>query len=198
MTVAPNEIIEVTIEGDVSGVSDVVNVYQFQHTSASSISDADFLTDLAALLRALYDALKGLQSAVLTWRRIRARSITNPGTLIGELEFGTPVVGTSSSSMTPTNAALVSFPTNISRVVPRKYIPLASEWFDADGDLLAGAISALTTFKGTLLDTLTGTSGHTYVMGYKSAKTGTWILPISGAVTPTVVTQRRRRKGVGS
>jgi gamma-glutamyltranspeptidase len=198
MAIAPNEVIEIAVLGRLSGSDDIVNVYQVQHTSGSSITEDDFLNDWIALFRALYDAIKAIFTAAVVWQKIRARSVTNPGVLIGERNFSSDVVGTAGGTMSPTNAALISLKSNIARVVPRKYLPIASGSYDADGDIVAGTITLLNTFGSALITPQTGLSTHTYRFGYFSPKTNTFVVPLSRVVTPTVVTQRRRRKGVGS
>jgi len=198
MAVAPNDVVRIDVIGDFTGTEDLVNSYQFQHTSGTSISDADFLTDWVALLRALYDAIKALWNANVIWRRIRAQNITT-GALVGEQSFSSDVVGSGAGTfMAIQNSGLISFKTSIPRVVTRKYFPLHNTQYDATSKVVAGAVTLLNTFGSALLVTQTGVSGHTYRYGFKSPKTGNFELPLSRVVSPTVVTQRRRRPGVGS
>lgn len=198
MAIAPNDVVRIDVIGDLDTTEDVVNVYQFKHTSGSSISDADFLTDWALLFRALYDAMKAMWTAVMVWRRIRAVNLTS-GLLVGERDFSTPVIGTDASQMSSfQTAALITFKTNVPRVVMRKYLPIAEDQFGGNSRLQAGTITVFETFGSALLTTQTGVSGHTYKFGYLSPKTGNFEEPLSRLVSPVLATQRRRRPGVGS
>jgi uncharacterized membrane protein YphA (DoxX/SURF4 family) len=198
MTVAPSDVIQISVIGDYDGTEDVVNTYQFKHTSGTSISDTDFLLDWIALMRALYDAFKAIYTTIHVFRRIRAQNLTT-GLLVGEMDFSTVVTGTATSSgSSAQSAALVVLKTNVPRVVMRKYIPVGISQIGAGSALVAGARTLLETFGSALLVTQTGVSGHTYKFGFLSPKTTNFEEPLSRAVQVIVATQRRRRPGVGS
>lgn len=197
MAIAPNDVVRIDVIGDFGGTEDVVNSYHWQHTSASSISDDDFLLDWIALFRALYDAFKALFTASVIFRKIRAQNLTT-GLLVGEKDFSTVVTGVAGGTQVSQNAGLISLKTNVSRVVMRKYVPVASGQYDANSRLVAGAVTLLQTFGSALLVTQTGVSGHTYRFGFLSPKTASFVTPLTRSVATTVVTQRRRRPGVGS
>jgi hypothetical protein len=198
MAVAPQDVIRIDVIGDFNGTNALVNSYQFKHTSGTSISDADFLTDLAALLRALYDAMKALWTALVIWRRIRAQNLTT-GLLVGELDFSTPVTGTATGDQGAIqSAALVTLKTNVPRVVMRKYLPICENGVDGTSRLTSATVTVLNTFGTALLTPQTGLSGHTYVFGFKSPKTSNFEIPLTRATASVVATQRRRRPGVGS
>lgn len=198
MAVAPQDVIRIDVIGDVGVSNLLVNSYQFKHTSGTSISDADFLTDWIALLRALYDAMKALWTATVVWRKIRAQNVTT-GLLVGEADFSTPVTGTAAGDQGAFQVAgLLTLKTNVSRVVMRKYLPVAEASVDGSSRLVAGTVTLLQTFGSALLVTQTGLSGHTYKYGYLSPKTSNFEEPLSRSVSTIAATQRRRRPGVGA
>jgi len=88
-----NDVLRVDVIGDIAGIDMVVNSYQFRYESAAATSDADTLEDLEELLFALYDAIKGLFTALVVWRRIRVQNLTS-GLLVGEQTFDTAITGT--------------------------------------------------------------------------------------------------------
>lgn len=198
MAVAPNDVIRIDVIGDFNASNALVNSYQFKHTSGTSVSDADTLTDWVALMRALYDAMKALWTALVIWRRIRVQNVTS-GLLVGEADFSTPVTGTSAGVQGAIQASgLIVLKTNVPRVVMRKYMPLAQSQQTSASTVVAGGVTLLQTFGSALLVTQTGISGHTYKYGYLSPKTGNFEEPLSRSVSTTIATQRRRRPGVGS
>lgn len=198
MAVAPQDVVRIDVIGDFNSSSLLVNSYQFKHTSGTSVSDADFLTDWVALMRALYDAMKAVWAATVIWRRIRAQNLTT-GLLVGEADFASTVVGTASGDQgAAQTAALVTLKTNVARVAMRKYIPVAEINVDAASKVTAGATTLLQTFGSALLTTQTGISGHTYKFGFLSPKTTHFEEPLTRSVSLYAATQRRRRPGVGA
>lgn len=198
MAVAPQDVVRIDVIGDFNTTNLLVNSYQFKHTSGTSVSDADFLTDWIALMRALYDAAKALYAASVIWRRIRAQNLTT-GLLVGEADFSSPVTGTAAGDQGAIQvAALLTLKTNVSRVAMRKYFPVAEINVDSASRITAGAVTLLNTFGSALLTTQTGISGHTYKYGFLSPKTGQFEEPLTRNVSPVAATQRRRRPGVGA
>lgn len=198
MAVAPQDVIRIDVIGDFNSSSLLVNSYQFKHTSGTSISDADFLTDWVALMRALYDAMKAVWAATVIWRRIRAQNVTT-GLLVGEADFSSIVTGTAAGENSAAQvAALLVLKTNVSRVSMRKYFPVGEANVDAASRIGAGAVALIQTFGSALLTTQTGVSGHTYKFGYLSPKTSSFVEPLTRSVSIYAATQRRRRPGVGA
>lgn len=198
MSVANNDIIRVDVLGDLDTTNQIVNSYQFQVSSTFTLTNADVLTDLATLLRAMYDAVKALTTVLTVWRRIRVQNITS-GLLVGEQDFATPVAGGSSGEQGAfQSAGLVSFKTAVPRVVMRKYLPVSEAATGPDGKLTAAAVALLATMGTTLLNPLVGASTASYRFGYLSPKTQTFEVPNSRLVSQVIATQRRRRPGVGS
>lgn len=197
MPVLPGDITRVDVIGDMGGTNLIVNTYQFRYESGTVATDSEFVTDMLELLRALYDAAKSLWTAVVVFRRIRAYNLT-AGTLLGEADFSTPVTGTAGGEQGAfQSAGLISFKTTLSRVVMRKYLPIAEASIGTSSNLIPASVTLLQAFGSALLPPMVATSGRTYRFGYLSGKAGGFIAPTSRTVSGTVVTQRRRRPGVG-
>lgn len=198
LAVAPQDVLRIDVIGDFNTSNALVNSFQFKHTAGTSISDADTLTDWVALLRALYDAMKALWTALVIWRRIRIQNLTT-GLLVGEQDFATPVTGTATGAQGAIQASvLLTLKTNVPRVVMRKYLPLAQTQQGSTSTVIGSAVTLVQTFGSALLVTQTGLSGHTWKFGYKSPKTGQFEEPLSRSVSNVIATQRRRRPGVGA
>lgn len=198
MTVATGNVVRVDVLGDMDVTNQVVNSYQFRLGGVGSWPDDEVLTDLITLLRALYDAAKGLFTAIVVWRRIRVQNLTT-GLLVGERDFVTPVTGTATGDQGAfQSAGLISFKSNIPRVVMRKYLPVSESMQTGDGRLIAGAQTLMNAFGDTLLSPMFGATGASYFFGYSSPKTAGFVEPLGRQISAVVATQRRRRPGVGS
>lgn len=198
MSVANNHVLEVAVVGDINGVDDIVNVFQFVTGFVGARDDTDVLDDLAVLIRALYDAIKAMSTAFVVWRRIRVKDLTS-GLLVGEQDFATPVTGTSTGNQgSYVVAGLVSLKTNVPRVVMRKYLPISSSNQTTDSKPSSAMVTLMNAFGTALLTPLVNLSGYSYTFGYLSPKTASFVIPSGRTVSATLVTQRRRRPGVGS
>lgn len=198
MAVTNGQVIRVDAQGDFDGTEDIVNVYQFQMQSGGPVNENDVLGDMLVILTALTNLIKALHTATTVWRRIRAQNISN-GILLGVLPFAAPIAGTASGdSGAPGVAGLISLPSAVPRVVPRKYFgPLSESNLGATGLLAAGTLTTLTSIATILTNDQT-TSSHTYRYGYLSPKTGTFVIPSAAVITSVPAYQRRRRQGRGS
>lgn len=198
MAVASGAFLRVDVIGDMDVTNQVVNTFHMQYISGSTASETEVLEDLIELFRALYDAAKGLFTAIVIWRRIRVQQITS-GLLVGEMDFVTPVTGTATGDQGAfQSAGLVSFKSSYPRVTMRKYLPVSESMTTNDGRLIAGAQTLLNAFGTTLLSNMTAASARSYRFGYHSPVVGSWVLPNGRTTSPVVATQRRRRPGVGS
>lgn len=198
MPVAVGNVLRVDVIGDFDGTEDLVNAYQFRVESVTDPSDAAVLNDFAVFMRAQYALMAGLWAPSVVWRRVRVANISTD-TLIGEQTFSTPLPGTAGGDQGAIQAsALVSWKSNIPRVVMRKYFPISEPNVGSTSRLVASAVTALQNFGTTLLSVVTGFSNNTYRFGYLSPKTTSFVVPSSRVVSDIVATQRRRRPGVGS
>lgn len=198
MPATTNDVIEVAVFGDIDDAEDVINVYQFRRDSVGSVSDADILDGLIDFFEAVYTIAKALHTALVVWRGVRVRNLTT-GTLIGEANFATPIEGTASGQMAPYQAAaLISFKTNVPRVVMRKYFPLAEAAVGATSRLDAAVATTMDNLAAAILGQHTMAPAGNWTFGYLSPKVGGFIAPTTSVISAPVATQRRRRPGVGS
>lgn len=198
MSVAQNDVVRVDSIATFNIVDEVVNTYQFRKTDAGTITDANALDDLEAIILQILAIIKALAGAATVWQRIRAQNLTQD-TLLGEQIHGAPIVGTNgTASGAPGVAALLSLKTNVPRVVMRKYWgPLAENSINDSGLMGAGQAAVLTDAADLMLVPFTEANG-TWEFGYDSPKVGGWITPQSASFTLVPAYQRRRRQGVGS
>jgi hypothetical protein len=198
MPVLPSDVVRVDVIGDMNTTNEVVNTYQFQYNSGVTLTDSDFMTDMLALIDALYTAAKAVWTSVVIFRRIRAYNLT-AGTLLGEAPFAAPIVGTLAGEQGAFQVAgLTSFKTTLARVTMRKYLPIGEGAVDSVSRLSGPVVTALNTFGTTLLNPIVVPSGRVYRFGYLSPKAGGFIAPTSRQVSLVAATQRRRKPGVGS
>jgi len=199
MTVNPNDVLEVTTIGEFDGTEDVINVYQFRMIGTSALSDEDAVSDLADIVRAVIDFLKGALSVLLIIRRFKLRNVTQ-NVLMGDVSFDEPLAGEMTGDPGPAGACLLmTMRTNISHVVLRKYFGVFTEAaYNSIGQFVSGVINAGVDVGNYLLDDIVGTFGGTWQYGTMSEKTGTWKVPGSLAVYSEPAYQRRRRRGAGS
>lgn len=198
MSVQQGEVVRVDVLGDINSADLDVNSYQMQLVTAGPVADADVLTDLRDVFDTLYNLIAAVVHAGVVFRRIRAANLSQ-GTLIGEVPFAAPIPGISTNDQLPNQlAGVVSFKTNIPRVVLRKfYGPGAENHNIADGTISASAVGSLVGIGASLLTDQVATAG-TWRYGYLSPKTQTFVVPLSASVSNIFATQRRRKLNVGA
>jgi hypothetical protein len=198
MSVSQDDIIEVVVEGDFDDQAQLLNVYQFQATQASTITDTQTLDDLIAFFAALYDAAKAIWTAAVAFRKITVRNLTL-GTVVGTRDFSGAIQGTAAGDPLPPGvAALITFSTPVKNTQLRKFLPAPAESAGGtNGQFNSGTLATLATFGATLLPTVVGTNGS---YNYVHARTvpGLVIRPNGATVPAEPSYQRRRKRGVGS
>ena len=192
------DVIEVAVIAELDGSEDLVNVFQFKVSNTNWLDDADYFADLQQLVAALVVWLKASASLLATWKRFRARNLTNPGaTVIAEMT--TPVSGASSTDLLPLGVSgLLVFRTPEAGVVLRKFLGGQHELsVGSSGQWVSSTITSFgATVTGLLAPMLMSLSDWQY--GHISKATGVWLEPTSGYVSAEPAYQRRRRRGVGS
>jgi hypothetical protein len=136
---------------------------------------------------------------LVTFDGIRAVNRTKNSD-IGQADFSALTVGSSGGEATsPTNAMGVTLRTsNLSRL-GRKFVGVASETsIGGSGQVAAGTITVLASYASELLEDQIAASGNVYQFGIVDSAGMNFLQFNSAAISPTVVTQRRRRQGVGS
>lgn len=199
MAVNAGDIIGATVLSRFNNVSDVQNVYTVRVLSAVTTEEADVLEDLIDLFEALYTILAPIISVLTTFNGIRAVN-RSALTDIGVADFSALTVGSAGGDSMPPQCC-----TGVTLYVPtlgrfgRKFIGVPSETnAGAAGLLAAGTITVAASFAAELLENQVAASGNVYQFGIGQDDGSDFLQFTSAAVTPTVVTQRRRRAGVGS
>ncbi len=197
MSVDQNDMFRIDVIGDFDSSNDVVNVYQMLKSDVGVISDSDFMDDMLSLFTALYTVVKGLNSLLVTWRRIRVSRVPT-GALMGERSFSPALVGTSTEDALPNQATFpVNFQTTTPRVVLRKFFGPGSEaQLTAVGLIAAAPLASMTSIIALLLADFTETNG-VYQYGYNSPKALQWVRPVTGSHGNIFGAVRSRRIGVG-
>lgn len=194
-------------EGDVVRLSNVylylntdeqVNAFHVQLDGIPAATDADVLEDLAEFVENAYEALVGVMPTDVTHDRIEVKNVTT-GAVFGSLPRIAALDGTENTSgpMPPQVTGLVVFPTLVSRVQGRIYLPSFAESANGDTGIETGARNAMDSFAEELLDPFTGVNG-TEIAYVVLRGNGTPVLPSSYRVITRFRTQRRRTIGRGS
>ena len=198
MTIQPLDVLEMTARTEFNGVEDVANVYQMEYQGGAAITDAQGITDVISFLEALYAIFIGAQTILQLYRDIRVGNKTQ-GTVFGRFPWPTLVGGGDVAfSTAPGTAILSSFSTGIPRVTPRKYWGVfCADNMDADGTwggIITATLAAATAF---MLTPYVGVSG-TWLYGYLSPKTLSFVVPNGSSTGDIPAYQRRRKQGKGS
>lgn len=198
MTPTVGDIIELVLEGEFDDTEDVFNVFQFQVTQNGWTDEDDYFEDLKELAEALINVIKVVSSALVVWRRLRARNKTTSSAAI-QLELDAPIAGSGASNpLPPGSAYLIGFRTSESGILLRKFIGVPIEDAnDSTGQWSATTIGLLTDIADLLLaEIVTNHGGFQY--GHKSTKSLAWLVPTGAYVSAEPAYQRRRRRGSGS
>lgn len=199
MAVLNNQILTVTNLATHNLVDDVQNVYTIQFGSSGAELEADVLDDLVAIFEALYTILAPIISVLTAFQGIRAVNRSG-GTDIGSADFPTLTAGGASGQSSPNQVAYgVTFGTAALNRVGRKFIGVPSEGLvDGQGVIIGTALSALGNYAAEMLSLQEGGGDRTYLFGITDSEGANFRVFENATITPNVVTQRRRRAGVGS
>ena len=197
MAIPIGTILRCSVEGDWNNVSEIVNVYHIIK-AAGSTDEADVLDDIIEILEALYVILGSALSTLYTINQVR---VTRPleSLDVGTAFFVDDTPGTNGSETLPLQTALgATFFTQDLGVRGRKFWGPISEPVTGGGGQLTG------TFPTVLADAIAFTIQHhsvtngEYGIGVVRSADNAFLDFTSGVGSPTAVTQRRRRIGVGS
>lgn len=199
MPATQNDAVRVDLIAQAHGSEDVVNVFQFQKLDAGTITDQDVLDDFLAIMRVIAEIVDALVKTIVIWDRIKVRNVTT-GLLVGDATFSPTIPGVSTTDPNAMGvAAVMSFPTNVSRVTMRKFFgPLAEGTLSSTGQLGSnpGTVQ-LVTLAAYLTDDIVEANG-TWRYGYQSPKTGNFEIPTAAIINLEPGYQRRRKRGVGA
>jgi len=199
MPATQNDVVRVDLVADAHGSEDVVNVFQFQKLDAGSITDQDVVDDFLEIMRVIAEIVDALVKTVVVWQRIKVRNLTTQ-LLVGDGSFSPVIPGVSVTDPGAMGVcAVMSFPTNVSRVTMRKFFgPVAEGVLTSTGTIGSnpGTVQ-LATLADYLLDDIVVTNG-TWRFGYLSPKTGQFQVPLAAVINTEPGYQRRRKRGVGA
>lgn len=197
MTVELNDILKVTVEGLGLSGQDVQNSYHIENR-ANAIADADAIDDLVEVLEALYQLLTAVLSVGLIIRDIRALNVTQTLDLgLGLFVDDTPGAN-AQTVMPPQNAMGISLATARLGVRGRKSFGLlGDDQADDEGVVLAASILDMADVGDYMTDIVVATNSS-WSFGVLASADDAWLRFNSYTIPTTIVTQRRRRRGVGS
>jgi len=198
MAVSNGDVLRLDFVGEeIATGQDVVNVYHHQVSSIADVDEADVMTDLLAWAEGLALLLKLFVSTAVAFRRIRVTNFTKHSS-VGEADFETTTAGVHAGDPLPAQvAALTQFYTSDLTVRGRKYYGLAGEDAQSQGAWNATNLGYLADVVDYVLEPL-DTFNALYTPGVWSTRDEDFKAFTSGSVSQITVTQRRRRRTVGS
>lgn len=198
MTVQNNDVLRVDIGQTLPATNNMLNVYHMRLQAGGPVAEADVLTDLAVILQALANLIKVIQSTQLVYDIIKIINKTQSN----EVGVLTTLLGQTGSLGADAEPAQIAYGITLSTTrlasVGRKFVPGTEESGNVNGGLL---IAARIVSLGLIVTHLTAqqvNAGRTYEYGIDSVPALAFLPFQTGSITPTMVTQRRRRIGVGS
>ena len=197
MAVSQDDIVRATVEGRFDGVTAIQNTFHMIKTDSGDISEALALTDVIAVLEALYVAIGAILSTLYTITGVRAVNTTKATDIgFGFFTDATPGVD-AGATQSPQVCYGMSFPTGALNIRGRKsFGPILEGAADNKGLISAGALLDLADLGDLAVATFVETSGD-WVLGVIRTSTGLFLPFESYTISPTSTTQRRRRVGVG-
>lgn len=198
LNLAPNNHVRLSSVWLYDDASEIVNVVHVRLGSTVASSDADVLDDLAEFVEDVWENVVPAMSNLVTHDRIEVKNVTLGG-VFGSLPANANLDGTDSSAnaLPPQTTALVIFPTLISRIQGRVYLPPFSEASNNAGFIDPAKVAMMDAFGAEMLLPYTGPNG-TEMSYIVRASSGTGLVPVSTRSIPTFRTQRRRTIGRGS
>lgn len=197
MTVDVNDVVLAVVEGEGVDGQDVQNAYHIRNVNVA-VTDAVAITDLISLLEALMTLLAAVISTLYVVRSIKVINVTQQSD-VGTGLFVDDTPGTNTAlAMPPQCAVGLTLTTQRLSVRGRKFYGIVgSNQATNDGVLGAPAILDLADV-GDLMVVNQVEAGTTWQFGVIASLDAAWLPFLSYAVTTSVITQKRRRRGVGS
>lgn len=195
MSVGAGDVVRADVRGTWNATSAVQNTFHLQNT-ATAVDEADAIDDLVSILEALYVLLSNYLNILYVIDDIRAINETQ-STDVGVGLFVDPTPGTQSSSAVLQNAWGLSLDTARLNVRGRKFFgPATPNGYAQSGVLVANAILAMADVGDYMIAPRPATNS-TWRFGVIASSDGAFLPFTNYGISPTVVTQRRRRLGVG-
>jgi len=191
-------IFDVTLIGHIANSSIVSMVFQFLLTTGNvPLTFAQCVTDLEEVMQAVADAISPLQDETAGWDGYSVARLD--GTEVsGFVALGTPTTGgiTDSDPLPNQTAMVVRFNTGHSRRILKKFVPgFAESATGPSGNFSTATVAAVASAWSFLLLPVEATEASWQYM-YKTDNpeiTPEIVLPVSIAVQPVPMVQRRRR-----
>ena len=197
MTVAVNDVVKVTVAGEGVDGQDIQNVYLIRNVG-SAVTDAVAITDLVTLLEALYVLLQDILSILYIVRQINVINETQQADVgVGLFVDNTPGVD-AGGTMPPQICAGITLTTDRLSVRGRKYFGLLTEGDVNNDGTLTGAAILDVADVGDYVTVNQVEAGTTWQFGVIATFDSAWLPFKSYAVSTSVITQRRRRRNIGS
>lgn len=196
MAVSPGDVIRCDVRGSFNAVTAVQNTW-FLRNDGASVDEADTIDDVIELLEGLYTLIGAILNVLWVINNVRVINVTDESDVgIGTFVDTTP--GTLSATAAPQNSfGLILDTTRLASKGRKFFGPAAANNFTQGGIVGATALAALADVGDEVIVAQVATNS-TWRYGVMSTLDGVGFLPFVGyGISPTIVTQRRRRIGVG-
>ncbi len=191
------DVLRVTARMNYGGLGAIENVYAFRATLIGSQPDGLVGVQVAELLEAAYNEIKGNMSGDVTFEDIRIFNVTQNRDM-RVFAWPTLTAGTGSGdSLPPGVALLVKFGTGFIRELGRKFLGGYTEAVAAGGGWTNPTLAAALAFAGFLIDQTSMSDPDMAFHGGLINKDGIFHEFISAVVSGVAAYQRRRRQGRG-
>lgn len=196
MAVGSGHIVRATADFVYDNSSRVQNVFYLRNTG-TSIAEADALDDLVSIIEALYQLLGGILMAVQVLQNLRVVNVTTD-TDVGNGTFVDSTPGVEGGVGEPQQVAYgLTLYTARLRVRGRKFFGIVpNNEILGSGILTTNALTALADVGDYMSAPQTGPN-NTWEFGVEAGSDGAWLAFSTYSISPTAVTQRRRRRGIG-
>jgi len=196
VSVFTNDIVVATMEGFNSSLNAIQNVYQLRNVGGD-VSEAEATDDIVEVLDAIYAALGGIMTSGWTlnaYRIVNRTRDTDVG--IGIPADDSPgTVG--ENSAVPQVAYGLTLRTGQLRSRGRKFFAPVLESAVTDNGLISAAALLALADVGDLMTAQQAATNSNWEYGIYSTTLATWLPFNAYTISPTAVTQRRRRQGIG-
>jgi hypothetical protein len=197
MSVAYNDILQVTARWTLFDTGDNQNVFACQSENVLSVPDDEVLEDMAEWMEDLYTPLLSNMCITLATDTVVVKNVTQ-STDVGYSAWPSITGGSSSNDALPSGvAALVIAGTGVIKHYGRKFFPGFTVVSQVLGEWTSGTLTALASAGTVWITPFTSTNGHDWRPGIIRRDTGAF-LPFTDTVARAVCAyQRRRRQGTG-
>lgn len=197
MAVGVGDICRVTVEGEGDSGQDVQTVFHIKN-SGVSVDESDALDDLTEIIEVLYALFGTVLSVLYRLNAVRAVNVTD-ATDIGVKAPVQPFPGTGVGGPLPPQCALgLTLTTTALTSLGRKFFGLPDEaQIGTEGELNATALANMADVGDHMTEEQNAVNSD-WQYGLIQTIGGAFLPFQNFTVTSTIVTQRRRRRGVGT